>query len=105
MVDHRANVDHAVSVIEAAVRDTDGVLDHPAAEVELAGVLGRFADVRIHVWHGPTVDEQRAAVHGATRALLAACVSEGIELDGPAVVTFPASLPGDEAVQPGTETG
>lgn len=66
MVNHRTNVEHAISVIEAAVRNADSVLDDPTAEIELSGVLGRFANIRTHIWHGPTVDEERSAVHGAT---------------------------------------
>jgi small-conductance mechanosensitive channel len=98
MIDGQADVDDAITVIAAAVREAEMILDDPPAEVELAGMRGQFADIRIHVWHGPTVAEQRAAVHSATRALVRVCAAEHIELGGPAVVTYPARLPDDDTL-------
>jgi small-conductance mechanosensitive channel len=90
-VDHHADIGATLAAVSAEVAQATSVLDDPAPDVQLVGVLGRFAVMRVLIWHGATNHDKGRAVDDAIRATIAACLREGTELDGPYLIR-----PGDD---------
>jgi small-conductance mechanosensitive channel len=75
----------------AAVDSCPGVAPEPAPTVEIAEFVGRYAQLRVRIWHDWPLATGDAAVHRAATRVVDALSNAGVALAGPEVIGLPAA--------------
>ena len=87
------DVELVLTTIRSALSGVPELDPERPSEAQLARVSGRLVAVRVLVWHGPDMADERAAVDAALRVVLADLREAGVELDGPTVLELGSDLP------------
>ena len=87
------DVELVLTTIRSALSGVPELDTERPSEAQLARVSGRLVAVRVLVWHGPDMADERAAVDAALRVVLAELREARVQLDGPTALELGSDLP------------
>ncbi len=90
---YRTDLAFAASVIEAALRSADGVLDDPTPIVQVESFDDSGIMIAARFWHLPGILDERAATHAAAVSIAETLTVEGVEFAFPQLTMWWGSQP------------